>query len=386
MPIQFSFATASRIIFGKGSVSEVPSLIEPYGRRVFIVMGISIEQVAPLLDKLEIRQIEHALFFVTGEPTVSMVSQAIEKARAFQPQVIIGIGGGSAIDTGKAVAALYTNPGKVTDYLEVIGAGKSLSQKPLPYFAVPTTAGTGSEVTKNAVLLSEEHHVKVSLRHEWMIPAVAVIDPQLTYSLPAKVTAATGMDAITQLIEPFVSLKANLFVDALCRQGLKMGAPSLLKAVRNGSDEQARKAMSFAALCGGLALANAGLGAVHGFAGVIGGMFPAPHGAVCARLLPIVMQANIKALQQRAPDSPALAKYQEIAVLLTGNPEASLQQGSDWLFKLNQQLAIEPLKVYGIKSVDFHMIVNQAQKASSMKSNPIVLTEDELSHVLELAL
>lgn len=386
MSIQFSFATAGRIIFGNGCVSQVSALVETYGRRVFIVMGRSIDQAATLLEPLKIWQIEYALFSIPGEPTVNLVAQALEKAREFQPQVIIGFGGGSAIDAGKAVAALYTNSGEITDYLEVIGAGKSISQKPLPYIAVPTTAGTGSEVTKNAVLLSEEHRVKVSLRHEWMIPAVAVIDPQLTHTMPADVTAATGLDAITQLIEPMVSIKANPLIDALCRQGLKMAASSLLTTVHDGSNEEARENMSFAALCGGLALANAGLGAVHGFAGIIGGMFSAPHGAVCARLLPMVMEANIKALQQRSPNSPALAKYREIAALLTGNPGASLQQGIDWVFQLNQQLAIPPLARYGLTPAHFTHVIAQAQKASSMRGNPVLLTLNELSQILQKAL
>jgi alcohol dehydrogenase class IV len=386
MSIHFSFVTANRIIFGNGCSSQIPSLVETNGCRVFVVTGHFINQTAHLLEQLKVRHIEYELFSIPGEPTVALVSQALEKARAFQPQAIIGFGGGSAIDAGKAAAALYNNPGEITDYLEVIGAGKTLTQKPLPMIAVPTTAGTGSEVTKNAVLLSEEHHVKVSLRHEWLIPAIAVIDPQLTYTVPADVTAATGLDAITQLIEPMVSMKANPFVDALCRQGLKMAASSLLKAVLNGSDEEAREEMSFAALCGGLALANAGLGAVHGFAGVIGGMFSAPHGAVCARLLPIVMEANVKALQERAPQSPAISKYHEIAALLTGNPDATLHQGIDWIFDLNQQLAIPPLKAYGVESDHIPLIITQAQKASSMKSNPVVLTEGELNHVLEHAL
>lgn len=386
MSFQFTFSTAGRIIFGKGALAQVAPIAETYGKRVLVVMGRSIAQTAPLLEQFKLRRIDYALFSVPGEPTVGLIEEALAKARDFQPQAVIGMGGGSAVDAAKAISALYTNSGDILDYLEVIGAGKPLTQPPLPLIAVPTTAGTGSEVTKNAVLRSEAHRVKVSLRHERMLPAVAIVDPLLTLTVPPEVTAATGLDAITQLIEPLVSMRANPFVDAICRQGLQMAASSLLAAVRDGSDETARENMSFAALCGGMALANAGLGAVHGFAGVIGGMFPAPHGAVCARLLPVVMEANIRALTQREPLSPALIKYQEIAVLLTGDPQASAAHGCAWIRDLCDQLNVPPLSVYGVTHGDVEPIVAQSIKASSMKANPIVLDLEALTAILIEAL
>ncbi|MDZ7345795.1 MAG: iron-containing alcohol dehydrogenase [candidate division KSB1 bacterium] len=386
MAIQFEFLTAGRILFGVGSKERLPQLAAAYGRRALVIHGVGIAEAAPILEQLKIHRIEYGLYAVHGEPTVSMIKTALQRARTFNPDLLIGLGGGSAIDAAKAIAALYTNPGAPLDYLEVIGKGRPLEQKPLPLIAVPTTAGTGSEATKNAVLRSEEHGVKVSLRHDWLLPVAAVVDPALTLTLPATVTAYTGMDALTQLIEPMVSLRANPFIDAICRAGLNGAMDALRRAVADGADFEAREKMSFAALCGGIALANAGLGAVHGLAGVIGGLFDAPHGAVCARLLPLVMEANLHALKERAPDSPALAKYREIAVLLTSNPNAAAEDGCTAVNKLCGDLDIPKLSTFGMQIEQIPSVVAQAQKASSMKTNPIVLTEQELADILIRAL
>lgn len=211
--------------------------------------------------------------------------------------MVIGLGGGSVLDAGKAIAALVTNLGNVFDYLEVIGKGQPLVNAPLPFIAIPTTAGTGTEVTRNAVLGSPAHGVKVSLRSPMMLPSLAIVDPELTYGLPPEITASSGLDALTQLIEPFVSVKANPMTDAICREGIRHAAKSLRTVYHNGADASAREGMSLASLFGGLALANAALGAVHGFAGPLGGMLNAPHGAICAKLLPLVMEVNIKVLR-----------------------------------------------------------------------------------------
>src|SRR5208282_5705063 len=227
-------------------------------------------------------------------------------------------GGGSAIDAAKAIAAMLTNKGELLDYVEIIGRGKPLTQPSAPFIAVPTTAGTGSEVTRNAVLASPEHRVKVSLRSPLMLPRVAVVDPELTYALPPAITASTGLDALTQLIEPFVCARANPMVDALCIEGIRRAARSLREVVHQNPGKSAREDMALASLFGGIALANAGLGAVHGFAGPMGGMFAAPHGALCAALLPGVMAANVAALRRRQPGGEGLRRYDEIARLLTG--------------------------------------------------------------------
>ena len=340
----------------------------------------------PLLEQLQVARIQYATFSLAGEPTIENISAALAKAKEAQVDVIVSFGGGSAIDAGKAVAALLNNPGDVLDYLEVIGNGIPLEQAPLPHIAIPTTAGTGTEVTKNAVLRSVEHGVKVSLRHELTIPTVAIIDPELTYSMPPAVTASTGMDALTQVIEPFVCNQTNPLIDAVCREGIVRAGRSLQTAFDNGDDKSAREDMSIVGLFGGMALTNAKLGAVHGFAGPIGGMFDAPHGAVCARLLPLVVEANIKALQARKPASPILHRFEELSRLLTGKQNAEFSDGISRLTHMRQNLDIPPLSAYGLTGDDIESIVNKSQKASSMKGNPIELTRDELSQILTKAL
>jgi alcohol dehydrogenase class IV len=247
---------------------------------------------------------------------------------------------------------------------------------------VPTTAGTGAEVTRNAVLRSPAHRIKVSLRSPFMLPRLALVDPELTYSMPPALTAATGFDALTQLLEAFVSRDATPLTDGICREGLRRGGRSLAAAVADGADRQAREEMCIASLFGGLALANARLGAVHGIAGPFGGMFPAPHGAVCGRLLPLVAAANISALRQRAPGSPALVRYQEAAGVLTGNSRAEPEDGAEWLQALCTRLAIPPLSAYGFSAQSMGLLIERARHASSMRGNPVDLTAHELEHVL----
>ncbi len=384
--MNFEFATANRILFGNGALSRVAPLVQDMGSKALVVMGNSIQRVIPLLEQLKVRRIDYVTFSVPGEPTTELIDAALEKARAAEIDVIIGLGGGSVIDAGKAISALMTNPGNVMRYLEVIGDGKPLTQAPLPYIAIPSTAGTGTEVTKNAVLLSKQHRVKVSLRHNLMIPDVAVIDPQLTYSMPPEVTASTGLDALTQLIEPYVSNKANPLTDALCREGIQRAARSLPLVFKNGDNAAARQDMCLASLFGGLALANAKLGAVHGFAGPLGGLFDAPHGAICARLLPFVMQTNIQALQERQPESPILERYLDIAKWVTNNPDAHLQDAVSWAFDLIEQLHIPSLSQYGMTADDIAVAVDKGKNASSMKGNPLPLTDKELQDILTQAI
>jgi alcohol dehydrogenase class IV len=300
--------------------------------------------------------------------------------------LVIGFGGGSALDAGKAIAAMLTNDGDVLDYLEVIGGGKPLVRSPAPLLAIPTTAGTGAEVTRNAVLSSPEHRLKVSLRSPLMLPKVALVDPELTRDLPPALTASTGLDALTQLIEPYVSSRANPMTDALCMEGIGRVARSLRAAFENGRNASAREDMALASLFGGLALANAGLGAVHGLAGVIGGMFNAPHGAICAALLPQVMAANLAALGSRDSTNPALPRYEEVARLLTGRSSATASDGVGWVARLVSDLQIPMLGAYGLKSQHVTNLVEKAKNASSMKANPIVLTREELAAVVERAI
>ena len=343
-------------------------------------------RLAPLLDQLRAHGVAATTFSVPGEPTTAIVAEGARQARADGCDVVIGMGGGSAVDAGKAIAALLTNRGDLLDYLEVVGRGKQLGQPPAPYIAIPTTAGTGSEVTRNAVLGVPEQRVKVSLRSPLMLPRVALVDPELTYDLPAAITASTGLDALTQCVEPYVSRQANPLTDAVCREGMMRAARSLARAYHAGGDTAAREDMAVASLCGGLALANARLGAVHGFAAPLGGMFPAPHGAVCARLLPLVMAANVQVLRERQADSPSLARYDDVARILTGNAGARADDGVAWVRALCAELAIPPLAHYGLAEADIPAVVAQAQRASSMQGNPIALTEAELADILRQAL
>lgn len=384
--MRFEFATATRIIFGAGTLREVGGLAVEMGHRALVVTGRAVERAGPLLDRLSGEGIGVAVFPVEGEPTTEVARQGTEWAREVACDLVVGFGGGSALDTGKAIAALLTNGGDPLDYLEVIGKGKPLTLPPAPYIAIPTTAGTGAEVTRNAVLAAPEHRVKVSLRSALMLPRLALVDPELTYSLPPEVTASTGLDALTQVMEPFVSNKANPLTDALCREGMGRAARSLRRAYEQGDDPAAREDMAVVSLCGGLALANAKLGAVHGFAGPLGGVYPGPHGAVCARLLPYVMQVNVRALHTRAPESPALRRYDEIAKILTGNREATADDGVAWVQELCDALKVPPLAAYGLTREGFPGLIEKAVVASSMQGNPIELNPEEMEEILEKAL
>jgi alcohol dehydrogenase class IV len=384
--MRFEFATATRILFGPGTFQEIAPLAAEIGRRGLVVTGHSVGRAEPLLEELSKRGAGCIRFSVEGEPTTDVALAGVERARDADCDFVVGIGGGSVLDAGKAIAALMTNKGELFDYLEVIGRGKPLTHTPAPYIAVPTTAGTGSEVTRNSVLASPEHRVKVSLRSPSMLPRLAVVDPELTYSMPPAITASTGLDALTQVLEPYVSNQANPMTDAICREGLWRASRSLRRVYQDGSDTEAREDMALVSLFGGLALANAKLGAVHGFAGPLGGLFHAPHGTICARLLPYVMEANVRALQARMPDSPSLARYDEVAQLLTGENTARASDGVTWVQDLCQALNVPSLSDFGLTEGDFPTVVAKAGKASSMKGNPIVLSDEELTQILRGAI
>jgi alcohol dehydrogenase class IV len=384
--MQFEFSTATQIIFGAGKAREIGAFAQTLGRRAMVVTGRSPERVGIILEQLSEQRIGSIVFSVPGEPTTDIALIGAQKARKAACDWVIGIGGGSVIDTGKVIAALLTNKGNLMDYLEVIGKGKPIEKMPAPYVAVPTTAGTGAEVTRNSVLESPEHRVKVSMRSPLMLPRWAVVDPELTYTMPPSITASTGLDAFTQLLEAFVSNKANPLTDGICREGLRLAAHALVRVFEDGCDTEAREAMSLASLFGGLALANAKLGAVHGIAGPLGGMFKAPHGAICGRLLPFVMEMNIKALQMREPESPSLTRYREVAQIVTGNKVAEPSDGINWVRNICSRLKLPPLSEYKITEADFPLLIEKAQVASSMNGNPVQLIEKELVKILQQAL
>ena len=384
--MRFEFATATRIIFGAGAVNDAGAIAGDLGRRALVVTGRDATRADRLLTHLKSAGVSAATFPVTGEPELATVEQGTKLAKAERCELVIGFGGGSAIDTAKAIAAMLANGGELLDYIEIIGRGRALAKPSSPFIAIPTTAGTGSEVTRNAVLASPEHKVKVSLRSPLMLAKVAVVDPELTYDLPSALTASTGLDALTQLIEPFVCNRANPMTDGLCIEGLRRAARSLRIAFSKGQDKDAREDMAVASLFGGLALSNAGLGAVHGFAGPIGGSFPAPHGAICAALLPHVMAMNLRALRQRDPNGVALYRYEEAARWLAGDMKAKADDGLKWVRALVLDLKVPRLGSFGIQREHFPDLVAKAANASSMKANPIVLTPEELTEILEQAL
>jgi len=383
---RFEFSGPQRILFGEGVAGQAGEIVAQWGKNALVVLGASEVVVAPVLIGLQAAGIRYETVRVSQEPTLGSVEAALEQARRLGAEMVLGVGGGSAMDTAKAVAALLANLGELLDYLEVVGKGLALRVASIPCACIPTTSGTGSEATRNAVVGVPEKQVKVSLRGAGMLPRLALVDPELTYSLPPEPTAFTGLDALTQVIEPFVSVAANPLTDAICWEGMRRGGSALRRAYRDGLDRQARQAMSFTSLAGGLALANAKLGAVHGFAGVLGGMLDAPHGAICARLLPLVMETNIKALQERAPGSPVLERYAEVARLVTGVAGARAEDGVTWADELVEDLHIPRLGEYGLTAAMLDEVVQKSQKASSMKGNPLALTENELIGILERAL
>jgi alcohol dehydrogenase class IV len=378
--MRFEFATATRIVFGEGTAATLPELARSFGARPLVVTGASTERAAALVSALSAES-----FSVPGEPTVELVRAGARRVQDAGCDVVIAMGGGSAIDAGKAIAAIATNGGEPLEFLEVVGKGRAITVQPLPFIAAPTTAGTGSEVTRNAVLGSAEHSVKASLRSPMMLPRVALVDPELTYGLPPAVTADSGLDALTQLIEPYVSTRANPLVDAICVEGMGRVAKALRRAYHDGSDKEARRDMALASLFGGLALANAGLGVVHGLAAPLGGQWKAPHGALCAALLPHGMAANVAALRARAPQHPALERYAVIARLLTGRNEASAEEGIDWVRALCAELNILGLRAWGVAEADLPAVVEKAARASSMQANALPITGEELLAVLTAA-
>ncbi len=378
--MRFEFATATRIVFGEGTAATLPELVRSFGTRPLVVTGASTERVRWLVTELSAEMLA-----VPDEPTVELIRAGARRVQDTGCDAIVSLGGGSAIDAGKAIAAIATNGGEPLDFLEIVGRGRTIAIAPLPFIAVPTTAGTGSEVTRNAVLGSAEHGVKASLRSPLMLARVALVDPELTYGLPPAVTAATGLDALTQLIEPFVSARANPLTDAVCAEGIPRVARSLRHAYHDGADQDARRDMALASLFGGLALANAGLGIVHGFAAPLGGCWKAPHGALCAALLPHGMAANVAALRTRAPQHPALERYAAIAHLLTGRKDASAEDGIEWVQALCAELNVPALRAWGIAEADLAGVVEKAARASSMQANPLPLTDEELLAVVTAA-
>ena len=416
----FTFATAGRIVFGAGSAAQLPQLVAEFGERPFVVTGGNPGRHAALIGRLT----GAATFPIPSEPTMELVREAAAAARAHGAQVVVGLGGGAALDAAKVVAALVANGGDPLDYAEVVGRGLPLTERSLPVIAVPTTSGTGSEVTANGVVTSTEHRVKVSLRSASMLPAVALVDPELTLACPPSVTAHAGLDALVQCIEPFVSPFATPLTDGFCREGIARAGRGLRQAYLDGSDLAARTDMSLCSLLSGLALANGKLGAAHGLAGPLGGFLGAPHGAITAAVMVPVSRANIAALTKEAtlrqaqgsfgdgqgsfgeaqgssgggvrtttipelvegssPDPDPLARYAEVGELLTG--ERSAQAYLDWFAETATMLGIGGLATLGLTEADIPQLAEAAGRASSTKGNPVRLPLDALEQVLREAM
>ena len=377
--MNFEFATAGRIMAGDGRVAELPGVLAGLGSRVLVCTGANPARHAGLLAGLGLPA---AVLEVAAEPTVGLARAGVSAARDYGADVVVAIGGGSVIDTGKAVAMLLGNGGDPLDYLEVIGSGRAIIRPAVPCVAVPTTAGTGAEVTANAVLASPEHRLKASLRSPLMIPRVALVDPQLTVSCPPAVTAASGLDALTQCLEPLVSPRATPLTDGLAREGLRRAGTGLRAAYADGGDLAARADMATCSLLGGMALANAKLGAVHGLAGVIGGRADVPHGIACAALLTPVIEANVRALP---PGHPALERYAQASRLLTGSSGASIQDGLAWIRETLTLLAVPGLASFGLEPGQADAIAAAAATSSSMQGNPVALSPGDLSAIVRQA-
>jgi len=389
----FELVGVGRIIFGSGSVERLGPIASGMGRVALVVTNAEPAGSGGATDDVTRELVEHgvdcAIFVQHREPTVDDVDAALQTARGGRCDIVVGLGGGSAIDCAKAVAALMTNGGSALDYMEVVGKGLKLRRPSAPWIAVPTTAGTGAEVTRNAVIGCPERNFKASIRGEHLLARAAVVDPKLGLGVPPGVTACSGMDALCQLIESYTSTGAQPITDALAAEGIPRAARSLERAVKNGSDLAAREDMALAALLSGITLTNAGLGAVHGFAAPMGANFPAPHGAICAALLPGVMAANVRALRAAQESHPMLARYATVGRLLTGRarlgdraaPDAGVRFAAD----LAAAIGIPPLGKFGVTGDRVAEMVVLAKKANSMRYNPVTLSDEALTAVLSEA-
>lgn len=392
--MNFEWTVPGRIIFGRGSVARAGEMAAGFGRRVLLIRDGGLPEnggpVGDVRSALSGEQIQVEEMGVRGEPTAEAIDELAGRIRSFEPEAILGLGGGSAIDAAKAISGLLANGGAVLDYLEVIGAGRPFRRPGIPVIAVPTTAGTGAEATRNAVLICRAQKVKASLRGAALMPRLALVDPALTDALPPALTAATGLDALTQCLESYLSLKANPATDALALEGLSRAARSIFPAFGGGDVPEARDDMALAALFSGICLTHAGLGAIHGLAAALGGSFPVPHGAACGLLLPHVFSANVRALAAESTNHPILAKCRRIAEVLV--PECGELEGAktvlcvDRLLGLTVDMAIPRLSTYGIEESDLPALAAAAARSGSIKGNPVVLSEATLVDILRAAL
>ncbi len=371
----FAIMAPGQILFGRGEAAKAPALIRSFGARVLVVHGADARRA----DWLRLPDAEVQRLPCAGEPTLPMLEAALAQTRGFAPAVVVGLGGGAVLDMAKALAALIPAPGGPMDHLEVVGRGLPLVARPLPFVALPTTAGTGAEATKNAVIGLPDHGRKVSLRDDRMLARLAIVDPALTDHCPRGVTLASGLDALAQVIEPFVSNRATPFTDALTRPAIAQGLAALTRLMR-GEDAAARDAMAWVSLSGGMALANGGLGAVHGLAGPIGGVSPAAHGAVCGALLGPVL-----ALNRARATGPAAARLDEVCHLIAATLGGGVDEAPATLARWASGAGLPGLTAQGLAPEDHAQVAEAALTASSMKGNPVALSPADLMELLAMA-
>ncbi len=391
----FSISTLPRILFGEGEALKLPALLGEYGNKALLVCGkrsfLDSDHWPVLQQGLQQAGIDYQMFSVAGEPAPAIVDEAVAQHAASGIEVVAAVGGGSVLDAAKAIAALLPNGNSVMDHLEDVGRGLPYAGPALPFIAVPTTAGTGSEATKNAVLSQHgEGGYKKSFRHDTMVARVAVVDPLLLQNCPRELIASQGMDAFTQLLESYVSLRANPFTDALAWSGLEAVAGGFVAAYEGGDGEAARQgraAMAYGALLSGITLAQVGLGSVHGLAQPLGSLFPVPHGVACGTTLAAATAVNLRALREREPASPALEKYARVGRLMLNDESLDDRAAGDALVgeleAWRDLMAIPPLHQYGIGEADIPAIVADS-RGNSMKSNPVLLTDLEIAEIVRV--
>lgn len=390
MAREFAIARLPRIEFGAGVRHRLPGLAAAFGRRVLLVTGSRSLLQGRFWPELEagfaaagLEVIGHR---ISGEPSPEAIDAAVQRYRGRDVSVVVAIGGGSAMDAGKAIAGLLLPGNPVLDHLEGVGPERPYRGPALPFIAVPTTAGTGSEATKNAVLSTHGPGAyKKSFRDESLVAEYAVVDPDFLATCPPAVIAGNGMDALTQLLESYLSLRANPFCDALALDGLAHARDSLLALYRDPANAAARAGMAYASLLSGITLAQTGLGSVHGLAAPLGAFFPIPHGVACGTLVAAATAVNIRALSEREPGHPALARYAGVGRLLTGREYSDDGEARAALVALLEEwtgrLDLPALDDFGITARDHPRIVANS-RGSSMKTNPIVLDDAEVTAIL----
>ncbi|SOC15450.1 iron-containing alcohol dehydrogenase [Rhodobacter maris] len=374
----FALLCPSRMMFGRGTRAAAAPAICALGKRVVLVSSRSVGWRAELAAALLAGGAEVRHVHPEGEPSLPQLLAALDDLADFRAEAVVGLGGGSALDLGKALAALLPATGNLLRHFEIVGEGAPLATAPLPFIAIPTTAGTGAEATKNAVIAIPEHRRKVSLRDDRMMAMLAIVDPALTDACPRMITLASGLDAVTQVIEPYLSSRANPLTDALCREAIVSGLGALV-TLMDREDPGARDALSKTSLFGGIALANAGLGAVHGLAGVLGGVSTAPHGTICGRLLPGVLRANRQEMHRLGRD---MVRFDEVAVWIASALGSTPEEAFNTLEARINAWGLPRLGAFGVTPDRFAACAEAAQSSSSMKSNPVALSTGQLVAIL----